>query len=170
MKLFHLGKKRRGLARYIAEPHTEILFPYIGSFLGISALAYLSAATNYPLIIAPFGATSVLTFAVPDSPFAQPRNIICGNCLGALVGLVFLHLFGSEPWVMAVAVATAIALMQITRTLHPASGAVTLVAVMSHASWNFILIPVLAGSVILVLCTVAFNNLVAGRSYPKRRL
>lgn len=148
----------------------QILFSYIGSFIGIAALAYLTADSGYPLIAAPFGAAVVLLFAAPDSPFAQPRNCIVGNFLGGLVSLIMVHLFGSEPWVMALAVATAIKVMQLTKTLHPPGGAVALVGVMSKAGWSFLLTPVLAGSIILVLCTVAFNNLMPGRSYPKHWL
>lgn len=145
----------------------QILFSYIGSFIGIAALAYLTADTKYHLIAAPFGAAAVLLFAAPDSPFAQPRNCIIGNFFGGVVSLVMVHSFGSEPWVMALAVATTIKVMQLTKTLHPPGGAVALVGVMSNAEWSFLLTPVFAGSVILVLCTVAFNNLMPGRSYPK---
>jgi CBS-domain-containing membrane protein len=148
----------------------QIFFSYIGSFIGISALAYLSVNTNYPLIAAPFGAAAVLLFAASDSPLAQPRNCIFGNCLGAIVSLVMVHLFGSEPWVMALAVATTIKVTQLTKTLHPPAGAVALVGVMSNAEWSFLFTPVLAGSIILVTCTVIFNNLMAGKSYPKHWL
>jgi CBS-domain-containing membrane protein len=146
------------------------LFSYLGSFIGIAALAYLTADSGYPLIAAPFGAAAVLLFAAPESPFAQPRNCIVGNFLGGIVSLVMVHLFGSEPWVMALAVATTIKVMQLTKTLHPPGGAVALVGVMSNAKWSFLLTPVLVGSVILVLCTVAFNNLMPGRYYPKHWL
>jgi hypothetical protein len=148
----------------------QILLSYIGSFLGIAALAYISVNTPYPLIAAPFGAAAVLVFAVPSSPLAQPRNLIFGNLIGALASLVMLNLFGSEPWVMALSVATAIKLMQLTKTLHPPGGAVALVGVMSHAKWEFLFTPVLTGSIVLLLCTVAFNNLMPGRSYPQHWL
>lgn len=147
-----------------------MLFSWLGSFLGIAALAYLSVQTQYPLIAAPFGATAVLVFAVPDSPLAQPRNVIGGNCIGAIVCITLVYCFGAAPWVMALAVATAIKLMQLTRTLHPPGGAVALVGAMSGASWDFLLTPVLTGSIIILLCTVAFNNLVPGRAYPKHWL
>ena len=146
----------------------EILFSYIGSFIGIAILAYLSVESGYPLIAAPFGAAAVLVFAVPKAALAQPRNLIFGNLIGAIISVVMVVLFGSEPWVMALAVATAIKLMQLTKTLHPPGGAVALVGVMSKAEVSFILTPVLLGSVILLLCTVVFNNLMPGRSYPKR--
>jgi CBS-domain-containing membrane protein len=145
----------------------EILFSYVGSFLGIATLAYLSVNSGYPLIAAPFGAAAVLVFAVPNSPLAQPGNLIFGNFLGAVVSVVMVLLFGSEPWVMALAVATAIKLMQLTKTLHPPGGAVALVGVMSKAEASFIVTPVLVGSIILLFCTIGFNNLMPGRSYPK---
>jgi CBS-domain-containing membrane protein/uncharacterized coiled-coil protein SlyX len=148
----------------------QILFSYLGSFIGIAALAYISVNTDYPLIAAPFGAAAVLLFAVPESPLAQPRNCVFGNCLGAIVSLVMVHVFGSEPWVMALAVATAIQVMQLTKTLHPPGGAVALVGVMSKAEWSFLFTPVLAGSIVLVICTTLFNNSMPGRSYPKHWL
>lgn len=150
--------------------YAQVLFSWLGSFLGIATLAYLSVHTSYPLIAAPFGATAVLVFAVPDSPLAQPRNIIGGSCIGAVVCITLVHYFGTAPWVMALAVATAIKLMQLTRTVHPPGGAVALVGVMSGADWDFLLTPVLAGSIIILFCTVAFNNLAARRTYPKHWL
>jgi CBS-domain-containing membrane protein len=160
--------KLGGSSRY--QPHfsfQQALLSWLGSFLGIAVLAYLTMHTTYPLIAAPFGATAVLVYAVPESPLAQPRNVICGNFLGALVCVICVALFGSQPWVMAFAVATAIKLMQLTRTLHPPGGAVALVGVMSHADWHFVLTPVLLGSLVMVTCTIAFNNLVCRKPYPK---
>lgn len=147
--------------------YRQMLFSWLGSFLGIAVLAYLSVHTRYPLIAAPFGATAVLLFAVPNSPLAQPRNVLGGNCIGAIVCITFVHVFGSAPWVMALAVATAIKLMQLTKTLHPPGGAVALVGAMGGASWDFLFAPVLAGSIIILLCTIAFHNLAARSSYPK---
>ena len=120
--------------------------------------------------MAPFGASSVLIFGIPDSPLAQPRNFVGGNLLAALVSLIILYIFGSEPWTMGLAVATVIGLMQFTGTLHPPSGAVALVVMMTKPSWDFLLTPALEGSVIILLCAVVFNNLAEERSYPKHWL
>ncbi|MCZ0901537.1 HPP family protein, partial [Microcoleus sp. HI-ES] len=111
--------------------------------------------------MAPFGATSVLIFGVPDSPLAQPRNVIGGNFFAALTSLIILHFLGSSPWAMGMAVSSAIGIMQITRTLHPPSGAVALVVMMTQPDWKFLLTPAFEGSIILVLCAVIFNNLAA---------
>ncbi|VEP12209.1 HPP family protein [Hyella patelloides LEGE 07179] len=171
----------RSFTQYLAGIHgsatyqprfsvTQILVSYLGSFFGIGALAYLSIASGYPVIAAPFGAAAVLVFAVPNSPLAQPRNLIFGNLIGGIVSVLMVTLFGSEPWVMALSVATAIKVMQLTKTLHPPGGAVALVGVLSKATWGFILTPVLAGSIILLFCTFAFNNLMPERSYPRHWL
>lgn len=146
--------------------HKHIFWSWFGSFIAIAATSYLSEKTNTPLLMAPFGATSVLIFGVPDSPLAQPRNVIGGNLVAAIISLIILHLFGSNPWVMGLAVATTIGMMQFTGTVHPPSGAVALVVMMTNPSWQFLLTPALEGSIILVFCAVVFNNLAEERSYP----
>lgn len=147
--------------------NAHIFCSSLGALLGISATAYLAHRSNVPLLMAPFGASAVLAFAVPDSPLSQPRNIIGGHVLGAAVGLSFMTFLGTSWWAMALAVATAIALMQVTKTLHAPAGADPLVVMTAHASWSFILTPALGGSMILVLIALIFNNLISTRSYPK---
>lgn len=162
--------QKRGIAYQPHFSYTQTLLSWFGSFVGISILAYLSVYTHYPMIAAPMGATAVLVFGVPSSPLAQPRNVIGGNFLGASISILCVNFFGTAPWVMALAVATTIKLMKLTRTLHPPGGAVALVGVMSHASWQFLFTPVLVGSIITVFWTFMFNNLAPGRTYPKHWL
>jgi CBS-domain-containing membrane protein len=151
-------------------PHRHVFLSWFGSFLAITLTSYLTVKTNYPLLMAPFGATTVLIFGVPDSPLAQPRNVIGGNFLSALLSLCVLQFFGASPWTMGLAVASVIALMQLTKTLHPPSGAVALVVMMTKPEWNFLLTPVFEGSIILVVCAVVFNNLASERTYPNHWL
>lgn len=147
----------------------HMLFSWLGAFLGIAALAY-SNSQDHPFIAAPLGATAVLVFGVPDSPLAQPRNVIGGNLIAATVCVTLVQLFGTAPWVMAMAVATTIKLMQLTRTVHPPAGAVALLGVLTNASWGYVFTPVLTGSIMIVCCTVLFNNTAPGRTYPKHWL
>lgn len=150
--------------------HRHVFWSWFGSFLAIAITAYLTVKMNAPLLMAPFGATSVLIFGVPDSPLAQPRNVIGGNILAALVSLTILHFLGSSPVAMGMAVSIAIGIMQLTGTVHPPSGAVALVVMMTKPSWQFLLTPTFEGSMILVLCAVIFNNLAEERTYPKHWL
>lgn len=164
------NSRRRGRSYQPRFSYPQVLLSWLGSFVGISILAYLSVYSHYPLIAAPMGATAVLVFGVPDSPLAQPRNVIGGNFWGALVSIICVQMFGTAPWVMALAVATTIMLMKLTRTIHPPSGAVALVGVMGGVSWHFLFTPVLAGSAIIVLWTFVFNNTAPGRNYPRHWL
>ncbi len=161
---------RRGRIYQPKFSFAQGMLSWVGSLVAIEALVYLSACTHYPLMAAPFGATAVLVYGVPESPLSQPRNIIGGNCIGAIVSILLTQYCGSEPWVMGLAVAMSLKIMKLTRTLHPPGGAIALVGVMSHASWNFLLAPALVGSLIIVLWTSIFNNLAPGRSYPRHWL
>ena len=148
----------------------QIALTWLGSFLAISLLAYLSTYSKYPLIAAPMGATSVLLFGAPHSPLAQPRNVIGGNLTGAIVSVSLVQMLGPQPWVMALAVSTTITLTKLSRTVHPPAGAVALVGVLSNVSWDFLFAPVLAGSIIMVLWTRLFSKFTSDASYPKHWL
>jgi len=106
-------------------------------------------------------------FGFPESPFSQPRNVILGHFLSSLIGLIFLALFGTVWWSMALALATAIGVMQVTRTVHPPAGSNPLIVMMTSPQWSFLLFPTLIGAVMLVAVAVIFNNLPPERSYPK---
>jgi CBS domain-containing membrane protein len=71
-------------------------------------------------------------YAVPESPLSQPRNVIAGNVLACIVGLLFRYLTVADSllrWLAgALAVSCSIVLMQLTKTLHPPAGATALVA------------------------------------------
>jgi hypothetical protein len=170
LKLYMRRSHRRGRIYQPKFSFAQGMLSWVGSLVAIEALVYLSACTHYPLMAAPFGATAVLVYGVPESPLSQPRNIIGGNCIGAIVSILLTQYCGSEPWVMGLAVAMSLKIMKLTRTLHPPGGAIALVGVMSHASWNFLLAPALIGSLIIVLWTSIFNNLAPGRSYPRHWL
>ncbi|MCK0197715.1 HPP family protein [Ancylobacter sp. 6x-1] len=128
-----------------------------GGFLAIFCLAGLTAYLDRLLLIAPFGATCVLVFALPDSPLAQPRNVIGGHLISSAVGLSVLALLGPGPLALALGVGLAIGAMVLTRTLHPPAGADPIVVILAGASWPFLLAPVLVGTVFLVLLSRAYR-------------
>lgn len=144
----------------------DIFWSWCGGAFSIGTIAFIANATNQPILMAPLGASAVLAFGVPSSPLAQPRNIIGGHLLTAVVGVIFLMILGDAWWAMGLAVATSIAGMQLTRTVHPPAGANPLIVMFVGAGWEFILLPTLAGAALLTLCAVLFNNLASGRRYP----
>lgn len=142
------------------------IYSGIGGFIAIATVAILSQQTSTPYLMAPFGATCVLAFGVPNSPLAQPRNIIGGHLISTLIGLVCLYLFGNHWYSLALGVGLSICLMQLSRTTHPPAGADPLVVILGAKSLSFVLNPVLSGAVIITLIALIFNNLSSKRKYP----
>ncbi len=138
----------------------------LGGFVVIFLLAQATASFHTVLLIAPFGASCVLVFALPHSPLAQPRNVIGGHLVSVAVGIAVYALCGAAPWSFGLAVGLAIALMELTGTLHPPAGADPIVAIMAKAGWTFLLSPVLAGAVLIVACAFAYHRIVSQRPYP----
>ena len=179
MRLMDYVNKMRGSA-HGSPPRvslSEVLWSWTGAFLGIAAVAWLNqwffAGTDLTLVIGSLGASAVLVFGAVRSPLAQPRNLVGGHVLSALVGVTCWQWLGGEPWLaQAVAVATAIALMHLTRTLHPPGGATALIAVIGsdqvHAmGYLFVLLPATLGPLVLLGVALLFNNLPAARRYPE---
>lgn len=155
----------------------EVFWSWLGSFLGIAAVALVNQhwldGTDLILIIGSFGATAVLIYGAVRSPLAQPRNLLGGHLLSAVVGVACAKLLGGEPWLAAsAAVSVAIALMHLTKTLHPPGGATALIAVIGGPKiqalgWLYILVPVGTGVLIMLLVALIVNNLAPQRRYPE---
>ena len=145
----------------------EIIFAFIGSFIAIALIGYFTKTYDNLLIMGSFGASCVLLFAFPKSPFSQPRNVILGHFISSLIGLLFLHFVGNDYISMAFALAIAISLMIATRTVHPPAGSNPIIIFLLGASWDYLIFPTLIGSIILVIVSLFYNNLHKNRSYPE---
>ncbi len=158
-------------------PFSEIVWSWIGAFLGIAAVAYihynLLAGTDLVMVIGSFGASAVLIYGAIKSPLAQPRNLVGGHIISAIIGVTCYKLFHSEMWLAAaLAVSTAIAVMHATRTLHPPGGATALIAVIGsekvhHLGYLYALVPAGLGAIIMLAVAVLVNNIPASRRYPE---
>jgi len=148
---------------------------WLGAFGGIAALVLL--VELFPrmqlLVIGSFGASAVLLFAAPRAPFSQPRNLVGGHLISAVAGIACYRYLPDLLFVPeAAAVATAIALMMLTRTIHPPGGATALIAVIGPEAvrglgWAYVF-PVLVGALLLMLVAIVSNNLLERGSYPDR--
>jgi CBS-domain-containing membrane protein len=155
----------------------EIVWSWFGAFIGIAAVALVQAhvfdGTDLILMIGSFGASAVLVYGAIKSPLAQPRNLVGGHFLSALVGVAAFKIFQGQPVLAAAAaVATAIAVMLATKTLHPPGGATALIAVIGgekvHAlGFLYAVIPAAAGAAILLIVALLFNNIPKNRRYPE---
>lgn len=155
----------------------EIVWSWVGAFLGISAVAYLNynllQKSDLVMIIGSFGASAVLIYGAIKSPLAQPRNLVGGHVLSGIVGVASYQLLHSQLWVAAaIAVATAIALMHATKTLHPPGGATALIAVIGsekihRLGFLYPIIPAGLGAVIMLVVALLVNNIPKTRRYPE---
>ena len=126
----------------------------------------------HPLLVAPIGASAVLVFAVPASPLAQPRSVLGGNIVSALVGVTVALLIPAPVIAAPLAVGLAIATMMLLGCLHPPGGAVALICVIggpkvAEAGYLFALNPVALDSGLLVLAGMAWGRL-TGHAYPHK--
>jgi len=130
------------------------VYPIVAGLGAAIAIGLLSLSTmvdpNWVLLMAPFGATAVLVFGVPDSPLAQPKNVIVGHLLTAFIGLCFLEFLGTSPLSLALATGLAVSLMLLTKTTHPPAGANPLLVMLTAQHWSFLFSTVLAGTLVMV--------------------
>ena len=130
--------------------------------------------SDFPLVVAPLGASAVLVFAVPSSPMAQPWPVIGGNIVSTMIGVVIYQAIPNMELAASIAVGAAILIMSLLRCLHPPGGASALTAVIGSdaihtAGFGFALLPVGINSVTLVMVGLLFHRLTS-HSYPHRPL
>jgi CBS-domain-containing membrane protein len=138
-----------------------------GGFLAIAAVAALGDLYSVALVLGSFGASCVLIFGYPDVPFSQPRNVIAGHFLSTVIGLAFLTVFGPYGWAMAAAVGTTIAVMMLTRTVHPPAGSNPVIVFLTQPAWSFLWYPTLAGALLLAAVALLYNNAIRATNYPQ---
>jgi CBS-domain-containing membrane protein len=161
------------------QPISDVFLSWAAAAIGIFLIAIPSLYVDLPIstrlfLIGSFGASAALLYGAPHSDFAQPRNLIIGQLVAAFVGVTAYKAIGAHVGLAgAVAVATTIAILQVTHCLHPPAGATALIAVLGpvqvhRLGYVFVLTPVLTGSVILLAVAVVVNNLSkhSERHYP----
>ena len=155
-------------------PLKERLLCGIGALLGLllsSLISWLVLGDINAWYIAPMGASSVLLFAVPASPLAQPWNMVVGNTIAGIIGVTCAMYIPNLTEAFSVAVGLSIVLMMTTDSLHPPSGAIAITAVLGgeavhQLGYHFIFYPVLLNSILLLVIAIVFNRML-GKQYPQ---
>ena len=149
----------------------------LGAFIGIALVSaisvYFLADSGVPLLIASIGATTVLVFAAPHSPLAQPWPVLAGNMISAVVGVTCSKLVSDPTLAASLAVSLAIVAMLLTHSLHPPGGSVALVSVLGGESiqslgYQVVLLPFALNLLVLFISAMIYNNILPGRRYPQR--
>ena len=135
----------------------------------IGILSYLSfeTSTGFWLMFS-FGSTTLIVLVFYESEFAQPANIFFGHLLSIIIGILFNEFAGMSFISLGLSVGVATTLMMYFRIIHPPAAANPLIAMFADVSLNYILFPVIIGSVSIILLSLIFNRLILKRNYPKK--
>ena len=80
--------------------------------------------------------------------------------MSAFVGVVFVSFVAVQPWSLGAATGIALALMLLTKTTHPPAGANPVLIMLFEHSWGFLLMPVLAGALVIVIMGAVVNRVI----------
>ena len=143
----------------------------IFSIFTIGILTFLTYKTELGIfIIASFGSSMVLLYGYPESPFAQPKNIFFGHLLTSLVGMFFLYLVPLPLYIiLPLAVGFGVGLMILFNTTHPPAGGNPIIVIIGSVSPDYLISPVISGSIIILIFGIIINRLILKKSYPKSK-
>ena len=141
----------------------------ISAAIVISILAYLTLETSLGIwLMFSFGATVFLVFVLYNLETAQPKNIFFGHLISILVGIIFNETVGLSFYSLGLSVGIAVVLMVYFKAMHPPAASNPLVALTMDLSFDFILFPVITGTIIIILMSVLINRIILKRNYPKK--
>ena len=150
----------------------------IGAGITIGILGYITfqstlAGSVYGFwLAASFGSSVVVVFGYPENDFSQPKNVIFGHLLCALVGIIFVTLFKISQdrsiFFLAIALATALSvmLMMAFKITHPPAGGNTIVVMLAQDSFQFLIFPILVGTITIVIGGIIYNRFILKKKYP----
>ena len=147
----------------------KAIFAGIFSVITISALTLLTYKTELGIfLVASFGSTMVLLYGYPESPFAQPKNIFFGHFLTSIVGIIFVNFIPLPIYIIIpLAVGLGVSLMIVTGVTHPPAGGNPIIVIIGSASFDYILSPIIIGSIIVLVFGVILNRFILKKEYPK---
>jgi len=174
----YFNKMHGGKRNPPRAPNHEIAWSALGSFLGILTIYFVGHLQGLHLedslfLVGSFGASAVLLYATPTSPYAQPRNLVLGHIISATIGVSSVILLDNNIAIAAaIAVSLSIVLMHFTRSIHPPGGATALIAVIGgndiHAlGYWYVIMPIGLGAMLMLVIALLINNLSPHRRYPQ---
>ncbi len=143
----------------------------VSAAIVIGVLAFLTLRTSAGVwLMFSFGATVFLVFVLYNLETAQPKNIFFGHLVSIIVGIIFNETIGFSFYSLGLSVGVAVALMVYLKVMHPPAASNPLVALSMDLSYDFILFPVISGTIVIILMSILINKVILKRNYPKKWL
>ena len=141
------------------------------SIITIGILTLLTYKTEFGIfLIASFGSSMVLLYGYPESPFAQPKNVFFGHLVTSTVGMFFLYLIPLPLFIIIpLAVGFGVGLMILLNVTHPPAGGNPIIVIMGSVSLDYLLSPIISGSIIILVFAIIINKFILKKSYPKTK-
>ena len=141
------------------------------SIITIGILTFLTYKTEFGIfLLASFGSSMVLLYGYPESPFAQPKNVFFGHFVTALVGLFFLYFIPLPIFLnIPLAVGIGVGLMIFLNITHPPAGGNPIIVIIGSVSFDYLLSPVILGSMIIIIFAIVVNRFILRKSYPSQK-
>ena len=141
------------------------------SMVTIGILTFLTYKTDLGIfLLASFGSSMVLLYGYPESPFAQPKNVFFGHLITSLVGLLFLNLNILPLYILLpLAVGIGVGLMILLNVTHPPAGGNPIIVIIGSVSFDYLLSPVITGSIIIIISALIINRFILKKSYPVQK-
>ena len=138
------------------------------STITLAVLTLLTYKTELGIfIITSFGSSMVLLFAYPENTFSQPKNIFFGHLLTSFVGIIFLYIVPLPVYfLIPLAVGLSVTLMILMNVVHPPAGANPIIVIIGSVSIDYIINPIIIGSIIILIFGVVLNRLILKKKYP----
>ena len=149
----------------------QSFFAGLFSIITIGILTLLTYKTEFGIfLIASFGSSMVLLYGYPESPFAQPKNVFFGHIVTATVGMFFLYLIPLPLFIIIpLAVGFGVGLMILLNVTHPPAGGNPIIVIMGSVSLDYLLSPIISGSIIILVFAIIINKFILKKSYPKTK-
>ena len=148
----------------------EPIISGISASIVIGVLAFLTLRTSAGILLMfSFGATVFLVFALHELETAQPKNVFFGHLVSVLVGILFNETIGFSFYSLGLAVGVAVTLMIYLKIMHPPAASNPLVVLFTDVSFEYILFPVIFGTLAIIVMSIFLNRIVLKRKYPKNK-
>ena len=149
----------------------QSIFAGVFSAITISILTFLTYKTGLGIfLLASFGSSMVLLYGYPESPFAQPKNVFFGHLTTAAVGLIFLYFIPLPIFlIIPLAVGFGVGAMILLNITHPPAGGNPIIVIIGSVSLDFLLSPVISGSIIIIVFAIIINRFILKKNYPSQK-